>query len=1409
MEAMVFLLPSLSSEMESKYSVIITGYHRDSGKISLDGPMSGIEQAYEHFQTQVSLLLKHVLDLGYDYPMEQLEIAQRELGSGGIYLLPEPSSKMAVSLYHFSQLNVVRVEQRLKSLLISTKAIACKPEELIFLQHHFSEAEISEKLTSISFDKEAVLLKGTPPSIGSVEKEIERILSEIHWYKVSLSASEEVASHIRDSILEPFRKRDITFTYFITQSSEMQRDVHIYSKSTEIHAEACKRLSQLDPVTREYPLPETAEEIVAKIQDELESSYLVRIVCHKSSVTIYGLVAGNIDQCYNELMVKIDSTLSVTKLLPITVLQNQLFRQLYKDELSYLRKQCSSLSFENNNLKLTGTIKQVNDVTAQLNSGILSMKACSESFEVGCKSQECGMWQNWWQQLKEKERKNSKVLITISSSGPTEFHFEVLGTDNKVKEIKDTIIDKEVQKSLFVLPKMALKRLSQAKQENQLKFLERLAVSVSDINQWKKEVTICAPKECAGDLNTAIEEIRSFVGEHEEQTERLFTFDPVVRSILQSQQFDPYLTKAQAEVNEYDVTVSVMKGKESGLQITGVRSSLEIARPIIHKLTIETIQKSIDQKQVSLEHIFTPLLTSPEFVSQLKSKLVCVTCFISQDVNQTISTTWIDLDDDSSIQVDIVKGNILSEHADSIVNAANGDLQHFGGLAKAISDAGGPDIQSECGYYVVKNSRIKAGEAVCLGPGGLPYRHVIHAVGPQWKDGKSGEEHVLYSAVLNSLKLADEASLRSIAVPAVGTGIFNVPVDVCARASFKAVEEFANTCPKTSLRRLKFVLLHQSVVDIFSRFTKENHQSKNEGVDSTCPKVEPISATQVSSAAVPTVGLPSEEVITQLSPPSSVHSVSGTNPSFMTPTYQWKWEDDRGRNVPYTNIVNRQLNSDYHVNPIGFCFIHVNSVSYKVDFASMRQINTSTGFKRRVEKVIVPRDEPKKSVRSWASRLKGDLDKTISTRHSNVTWQYRNDRRVFTSYSPKDSEYIEGLYQGSDPFGYVTVNGMKYTFDFDEMMQINDRTKYKRMIRRQVSVMSTPAFDSPSKPTEGTSAPNSFTLTLRGPQESLPIAERNLVTELHRHIIQDIIPLKTVMTEELREQLIQIASENNVRSSFGEVLKGDSMQEVMKLDGVKSKVLEANKAIHEQLLAHMNLIHETEKSKLLRQAAMTSASCQLPPEWEPHPEGKKVEVFDVSHDSDEWAHVEELFNRTMLSHTIERITRIQNILLWERYSLSKKQLENKYEGDANEMELFHGSRKNDPEDIYGGEDAFDMRHSEGGMWGKANYFAENADYSDGYSHSDCNLAVSSFSYSNYPLLSSTKTKPRKSMLLAKVLVGESFKSHPDKSIRMPPTKRGRKEKYDSVSGTTCNCNVYMTYDNARAYPAYLITYYRD
>ncbi len=156
----------------------------------------------------------------------------------------------------------------------------------------------------------------------------------------------------------------------------------------------------------------------------------------------------------------------------------------------------------------------------------------------------------------------------------------------------------------------------------------------------------------------------------------------------------------------------------------------------------------------------------------------------------------------------MVRGSLLDEPVEAIVNAANGHLAHGGGVAGLVSRAAGPALQAESDAYIQRNGALPAGSAVVTSAGKLPFKGVIHAVGP--RQGEGDEEAKLVKALVAAFARAKERGWESVSFPAVSSGIFAVPLDVCARAYLKAAR-------KAPLRNVRLCLRDQPVIDAVLR----------------------------------------------------------------------------------------------------------------------------------------------------------------------------------------------------------------------------------------------------------------------------------------------------------------------------------------------------------------------------------------------------------------------------------------------------------------------------------------------------------------------------------------------------------------------------------------------------------------
>lgn len=168
--------------------------------------------------------------------------------------------------------------------------------------------------------------------------------------------------------------------------------------------------------------------------------------------------------------------------------------------------------------------------------------------------------------------------------------------------------------------------------------------------------------------------------------------------------------------------------------------------------------------------------------------------------------------------IELIKGDITKLEIDALVNAANTSLLGGGGVDGAIHRAGGNAILEDCQKIRNKQGGCKVGEAVITTAGKLPAKFVIHTVGPVWIGGDSNEEILLSSAYLNSLKLAIENKISSLAFPNISTGIYKFPKEKAAKIAIQTVVDFLDTTDK--IEKVIFVCFDDENYNIYKEYLK-------------------------------------------------------------------------------------------------------------------------------------------------------------------------------------------------------------------------------------------------------------------------------------------------------------------------------------------------------------------------------------------------------------------------------------------------------------------------------------------------------------------------------------------------------------------------------------------------------------
>ena len=193
-------------------------------------------------------------------------------------------------------------------------------------------------------------------------------------------------------------------------------------------------------------------------------------------------------------------------------------------------------------------------------------------------------------------------------------------------------------------------------------------------------------------------------------------------------------------------------------------------------------------------------------------------------MNQTNNTAFFP----GGQRLEICPGDITRQQVDAIVNAANSHLMHGAGVAGAIRSRGGEQIIRESEAWVRQHGPVTHAEPAYTGPGNLPCRYVIHAVGPVW--GEGDEENKLRAAVLGSLHRAEELQLTSVAFPAISTGIFGFPIVLAARVFYTAIADYFKTHPASSLQLVRLVLYDSDSLQTFlAEFTSWQQTAPRSG----------------------------------------------------------------------------------------------------------------------------------------------------------------------------------------------------------------------------------------------------------------------------------------------------------------------------------------------------------------------------------------------------------------------------------------------------------------------------------------------------------------------------------------------------------------------------------------------------
>ena len=463
--------------------------------------------------------------------------------------------------------------------------------------------------------------------------------------------------------------------------------------------------------------------------------------------------------------------------------------------------------------------------------------------------------------------------------------------------------------------------------------------------------------------------------------------------------------------------------------------------------------------------------------------------------------------------------------------------------------------------------------------------------------------------------------------------------------------------------------------------------------------------------------------------------------------YTWSFINKHSILEPLPASVNELLNNWYRLQISGQEQFQFNGVPYIADLSAMTLMDTVSG-------------------------------ETVSLYKESQSpyWLFAQDQQQdFLNFVRSDSDAIESMYRygGSN----ITLSGVNHLIDFTSMHQMSLSTGKTSLIKRCPPPLSSVLPD------------YTCHLVVTGSPDSLGEVTMEIMKQLDALCTRTEFTCKLPGISQYWRDVIAVHAFNMFRQFCVKVdnLQGNNGVLMAQLQGERDYCGKVKVHVKEQLLDLLQSVMTQESS------ARSNPSIKIifPPEW--GPQQLNVEFKPIRRSSQEWSDIEGMVHKTLPAARLVQIDRVQNRQLWEKYALEKGHMNQRNNGLLNEKLLFHGTRKNDPRSVVQSLRGIDFRCSRRDhqlLWGTGAYFAANANYSNRYSYHNAQLQAWQ-------------------MIIVKVLTGNSCSYRkPNPSLtRPPPLFAGSNLLYDTVCGCSGGSDIYVVYDQDRAYPAYIISYH--
>ena len=1046
----------------------------------------------------------------------------------------------------------------------------------------------------------------------------------------------------------------------------------------------------MKPQSHFFPLAEDEFEYIANTAEDTvdltsigEPFRVMIVVQHeKLGVTLHAFTAKEAKDCFHVLMQNILAALNLVSYIELTTLQLNYLCSSKSDLVKSLNIQFETSINLPPKLKLEGKRSQVEKSTMKIQdllNGIVT-KSCKQIH-----NNYITMWKKCWHEIKDSISQDKELYVELATSASEDsITCELVVVGENVHKVESAIscatkIDGKVRECNIFGDAEGIGILSAALAGNKLNIEKEIVYHIEIV---QTNIIITTP------YHLPVEQVKRTVETYIlSEKEKL----KIVRKLFEIHySFLTVRLKSECSTIQSfakDCKVNLVTGSHCAIEVEGTKVTVEKAEPQILEYIL-SLESDVNSSVVLVDYYSRPVLQSSELLHLCKELESKSSISLRMQVYPEVLSSAIVRRFNPSVTVQVCEGSISLDTSDVFINFTDANLT----ISEELRTLVGEEIHTaelnrvcsvKCyaSQYSIKAawSKFRSSDQT-----------VIHAVIPNWVDGRSGEIDHITSAVIECLDIAVKKNATSVSLPFLSSIDKSLPVKILAEGCLLAVHNFCKHY--NFIHRIRLVLPSEMVKIFVDEFTTGIFQhllvANN---DKAC-------------------------------------SVQGDS--------IWLWKDDLNKYQWYESGEIKILDRESKTNPI--CHLSIGRFTYKIDFSAMTQTNTSTQKVRRIKHVM--------SDCKWMVK---------STTHN---WEY---------FSLQDSMKIETNYMNNKTDFSMVIAGEWYTFHFSTMLQVNTQTGFRCCIKRLSTNESMPLSDKSNS--------KIAILGLNADVEDAEVQLKACIDSLC--LIKSVdIPASIVCT-----YLKKIERNHRVKICT----TATPMRYNVK--GFKDNVQEAVIAIYQTIAQNSASISQPYYSR--------------PTEWEPQSDA--IELMNVSKGSSEWNRILNRMQETLPTVRLSSIHRIQNEHLWEKYCQHKERMGRKGRERVNEKELFHGTSNTPPEDIYKSEEGFDMRFSRPGMWGQGNYFAESARYSaSGYSYQKETTHTLFYVFS--------RTVREKQIFLARVLTGDSYRSRPDQTLRIPPLKTTSSSegiRYDTVNGISHGGElIYIAYSNDKAYPMYLITF---